>query len=223
MIVAIDGTVSSGKSTIAKALAKDLGFAHLNTGAIYRALTIKILNQNATSTEKIVELLRSTTIEQVRDCASGDMKVFLDGIDVTKEIRSPEISREVSTYSKIKEVREYARRVQKKLAATGDWVIEGRDIGTVVFPNAEVKIFMTADLNIRAMRRMKDYIAAGRDVDIETVIKDVVARDKEDMEREISPLKPAEDAVIYYNNGDSISAVIADLTKLVHSAKTQLN
>lgn len=216
MIIAIDGTVCSGKSTIAKRLAKHLGFSHLNTGAIYRAITIKALNcgYNEGDIKKIKEMLEQTTVEQFRD-DSGQMKVVLDGADVTDVINTPTISQNVSHYSKIVEVRDFVKKVQKDLSKKGDWVIEGRDIGTVVFPEAELKIFMTADVLVRAKRRQNDYIRQGKNMPLDDVKMEILARDKEDMERKISPLKPADDAVIYYNDGSDIDKVIDELSKLV--------
>lgn len=216
MIIAIDGTVCSGKSTIAKKLAEYLNFMHLNTGAIYRALTIKIINKEMQDdTQKIIDMLRDTKVEQFRD-SSGKMKVLLDGVDVSDIINTPLISQNVSHFSKIPEVRQFVKKVQKELANSGDWVIEGRDIGTVVFPNADFKIFMTADVTVRAKRRQNDYLNQGKNISLEDVEKEVLARDKEDMEREISPLVPAKDAIIYYNNGSDIMAVIVELANMVN-------
>ena len=220
MIVAIDGTVSSGKSTIAKRLAEHLDFLYCNTGSIYRAITIKILErgmENATP-EEIFNCLQRTVIAMGKG-ENGRIEVFLDGKDVTDEIRTPRISQSVATYSKIPQVREFVRHAQTQIANSGDSVIEGRDIGTVVFPNAEVKIFMTADVNVRAKRRHNDYLKQGKDLTFEAVKQEIVARDKEDMERPISPLKPAEDAIIYYNDGDNIGKVIEDLAKIVNERK----
>lgn len=216
MVIAIDGTVSSGKSTIAKKLAEHLGFLYCNTGAIYRAITIKILNNTLTdaSNDEIKKILEQTSVTMTKD-DSNKIHVFLDGKDVSDEINSPKISEEVSLYSKIPAVREYVRIVQQKIARNGNAVIEGRDIGTVVFPNAELKIFMTADIDVRAQRRMDDYKKQGKNLSFDEVKKQVIARDEADMNRAISPLKPADDSVIYYNNGSDIEKVILDLAKLV--------
>ena len=216
MVIAIDGTVSSGKSTIAKKLAEHLGFLYCNTGAIYRAITIKILNNKLTdaSNDEIKKILEQTSVTMTKD-DSNKIHVFLDGKDVSDEINSPKISEEVSLYSKIPAVREYVRIVQQKIARNGNAVIEGRDIGTVVFPNAELKIFMTADIDVRAQRRMEDYKKQGKNLSFDEVKKQVIARDEADMNRAISPLKPADDSVIYYNNGSDIEKVILDLAKLV--------
>jgi len=222
MVVAIDGTVSSGKSTIAKKLAEHLGFLYCNTGAIYRAITIKILNNNLTdaSHQKIEEELTSTVITMKKD-GDNKLQVFLDGKDVSEEINTPHISANVSFYSKIPAVREYVRVVQQQIAKKGDAVIEGRDIGTVVFPEAEVKIFMTADTDVRAKRRQEDYLRQGKNLSLEEVKAQIIARDNEDMNRPVSPLKPAEDSVIYYNNGSDIDKVIKDLAMLVKNKQTQ--
>lgn len=222
MVIAIDGTVSSGKSTIAKKLAEHLGFLYCNTGAIYRAITIKILNQNLQNApiEKLKNELDKTIITMKKDV--DNIRVFLDGKDVSSEIVSPKISTEVSTYATIPVVREYVKHVQSQIAKHGDSVIEGRDIGTVVFPNAEVKIFMTADIDIRARRRHADFLKQGKNLSFEEVKSQVIARDAADMNREVSPLKPAEDAIIYYNNGSDINKVILDLSKIVNERKKQL-
>ena len=220
MIIAIDGTVSSGKSTIARELAKKLGFMHLNTGAIYRAITIKILNKNMqnSSEDEVWNMLQRTVITASKN-EEGRMQVFLDGVDVTSEINSPLISQNVAIYAKIPKVREYVKSVQHWLAEQGNVVIEGRDIGTVVFPNAELKIFMTADDDVRASRRQNDYLKQGKNIPFEVVKAEILARDKADMEREISPLKPAEDAIIYYNNGNDLNKVVSDLEKLLENQK----
>lgn len=217
MIVAIDGTVCSGKSTIAKRLAEYLGFLHLNTGSIYRALTIKMLQAGVASDneEQIRNCLQNT--EVLLTYEKGEARVILDGKDVTAEIRTPQISNSVALYAKVPVVREYVRLVQVKTATKSNTVVEGRDIGTVVFPNAEVKIFMTADDDVRAKRRYLDYLKQGKDVPLAEVKREVLERDRLDMEREVSPLKPADDAIIYENNGDNIDVVIADLAKIVEA------
>ena len=216
MVIAIDGTVSSGKSTIARKLAEHLGFLYCNTGAIYRAITIKLLNNNLAphSLLEIEKLLKKTKITIKKD-KNDILHTFLDGKDVSNEIVSPQISNEVSRYSTIPIVREYVKEVQKELAKNGNAIIEGRDIGTVVFPDAELKIFMTADIEIRTKRRFNDYLNQGKNIPLEEVKKQILARDEADMNRPISPLKPADDAIVYYNNGDNIDTVIKDLGKLV--------
>ena len=218
MIIAIDGTVSSGKSTIARELAKKLGFMHLNTGAIYRAITVKILNKNMqnSSEDEVWNMLQRTVITASKN-EEGRMQVFLDGVDVTGEINSPLISQNVAIYAKIPKVREYVKSVQHRLAKQGNVVIEGRDIGTVVFPNAEVKIFMTADDVIRAKRRQQDYLKQGKNIPLNLVKEEILARDKADMEREISPLKVADNAIIYNNNGNDLEKAVNDLVNIIEN------
>lgn len=220
MVIAIDGTVSSGKSTIAKKLAEHLGFLYCNTGAIYRAITIKILNKNLQnlSTVELKNELNNTSITMKKN-ANNELLIFLDGFDVSDEINSPRISNEVATYSTIPEVRDYVKKVQKEIVKSGDSVIEGRDIGTVVFPNAELKIFMTADIDVRAERRYNDFIRQGKKLSLKEVKEQVIARDNADMNRPVSPLKPAPDAIVYYNNGNDIDKVINDLSNLVKKQK----
>lgn len=220
MIVAIDGTVSSGKSTIARRLAHKIGFTYVNTGAIYRAITIKIINskmENA-SEESLVNLAKNSKIEMSMD-KNGKLVIFLDGVDVSDVINTPIISQNVATFAKIKGIREVAKQLQKSIATSGDSIVEGRDIGTVVFPNAELKIFMTAQVEVRAKRRLNDYIKMGKNFTLAEVMDEITARDKADMEREISPLKPSEDAIIYYNDGNDIEKVLTELTKMVFDVK----
>lgn len=223
MVIAIDGTVSSGKSTIAKKLAEHLGFLYCNTGAIYRAITIKILNKNLENApiNKLSEELSKTKISMEKDY-NNNIHVYLDGKDVSNEIVSPKISTEVSKYSTIPAVREYVKTIQKQIVKNENSVIEGRDIGTVVFPDAELKIFMTADILVRAKRRHNDFLKQGKNLSLEEVKEQIIARDKADMTRPVSPLKPAKDAIIYYNNGSDINKVIEDLSQLVTKIQNNL-
>ena len=219
MVIAIDGTVSSGKSTIARKLADKIDFLYCNTGAIYRALTIKILDKKLeNATADIIKMLETTTVSMSKN-EERKLEVFLDGKNVSDIINTPVISQNVSIYSKIPEVREFVKKVQVEIAKKGNCVIEGRDIGTVVFPNAEVKIFMTADDDVRARRRQADYIKQGKNILFEDVKAEILERDRQDMTREISPLKPAEDAVIYYNNGNDIEKVLEDMVIIIDEKK----
>lgn len=223
MVIAIDGTVCSGKSTIAKNIANRLGYLYCNTGAIYRAITLKILNLGLEeSEEEIINMLSSTTVWMQKN-KDNNLEVFLDGKEVSGIIHSPLISQNVSIFSKIPEVREFAKMVQVNLAKKGNCVIEGRDIGTVVFPDAEVKIFMTADDDVRAKRRQNDYLKQGKDLPIEVVKAEILERDRQDMTRAISPLKPADDAIIYYNNGSDIEKVLKDLSIIIENKKSEIN
>ena len=223
MIVAIDGTVSSGKSTIARLLAHKVGFTYVNTGAMYRAITIKVINQNMqdASAEEITKMAKQTKIK-LKMSNDGKLVVLLDGEDVTNIINTPLISQNVAKYSQIVGVREVVKKLQKQIALKTDSVVEGRDIGTVVFPSAELKVFMTASVETRAQRRLNDYIKMGKDCSLKQVMEEIKARDKADMEREVSPLKPSEDAIIYYNEGSDINKVLEDLSLLIKVKKESL-
>ena len=220
MIIAIDGTASSGKSTLAKRLAKKLNFVYCNTGAIYRAVTIKIIRKFGEdgylnySEEEIADCIKDAKIEEGFD-NSGEFFVTLDGEDVTTEANSPKISHLVAFYSKIPKVRAVVRELQKYIATTNNSVVEGRDIGTVVFPQAEVKFFISADAEVRAKRRYEDYKKKGKEISFAEVLEDLVARDKMDEEREVSPLKPAEDAILIDNSGNDPNAMVDKLARLV--------
>lgn len=224
MIVAIDGTVCSGKSTIAKRLAKVLGFTHINTGAIYRAMTVASLRAFGRTMdaevlkEEIIKLVKPLDIDEMHD-EFGNFKITLNGEDITGEINLPYVSQMVPHIAKIPEVREVCKVIQKRIASCKNFVIEGRDIGTVVFPNAEVKFYMSADDIVRAKRRMKDYEDKGESCTLEQVLEEIRARDYEDMNRAVSPLKPAEDAVIIDNSGDDPDEMVEYLRQIVESVK----
>jgi len=226
MIVAIDGTVCSGKSTIAKRLAKALGFTHINTGAIYRAMTvacIRVFGKDMdveSLTDDIIKIVKPLDIDESFD-ADGGFKITLNGEDITGEINLPYVSHQVSHVAKIPEIREMCKIIQKRIASCKNCVIEGRDIGTVVFPNAEVKFYMSADDIVRAKRRMKDYEEKGENYPIEEVLKEIRARDEEDMNRAISPLKPADDAIIIDNSGDDPDEMVDYLKRIVLSVNKE--
>lgn len=190
--VAIDGPGGTGKSTIAKAVAVRFGLEYIDTGAMYRALGLKALRNgvDAADEEAVRAMLADTSI----DFVSG--KTHLDGEDVSGLIRTNEISMAASNISKLAIVRAKVDEVSRHLAATKDVVMEGRDIGTTVIPDAEVKIFMTASPEIRAKRRYDQLLAAGKEADYETIFKETQQRDYQDSHREVSPLRQADDAVL---------------------------
>ena len=195
MIIAIDGPSGAGKSTLAKRLAKELGFVYLDTGAIYRALALKVLRRGVDLADdtRLAELVGSTEIDlQERD---GRLKVLLDGMDVAAEIRTPEVSQMASKVSALKIVRERLLDLQRDMARRGSIVAEGRDIGTVVFPDAEVKIFLHAAAEERARRRCAELRAAGRTADLAETLREMAERDKRDSERDLAPLRMADDAL----------------------------
>lgn len=195
MIIAIDGPSGAGKSTLAKRLAKELGFIYLDTGAIYRALGLKVLRQGVDLADdtRLEELVGSTQIDlQEKD---GRLKVLLDGMDVAPEIRTPEVSQMASKVSALKIVRQRLLELQRDMARRGSIVAEGRDIGTVVFPDAEVKIFLHASAEERARRRCAELRAAGRAADLTETLREMAERDKRDSERDLAPLRMADDAL----------------------------
>lgn len=196
LVIAIDGPAASGKSTTAKLVAARLGYLHIDTGAMYRAFTLKLLRsgQDRFYSKKIATLADSTRIELLPD--NGSLKVLLDGEDVTENIRSSEVTTAVSSVSAVREVRQAMVREQRRLGKGGGVVLEGRDIGTVVFPDAELKIFMVASIEARALRRQRELEAKGVTADLDTLIKEIRERDEKDSRREESPLRKADDAIV---------------------------
>jgi cytidylate kinase len=204
MIVAIDGPVGAGKSTVARGVADALGFAYLDSGALYRCVALAtIWDPSRDATEHAAAL----------DVSLGDA-VLLDGRDVTSEIRSPEVSALASVVAADPAVRTALVERQRELIATGDWVAEGRDIGTVVAPDADVKVFLTASEAERAARRALEL---GGDLDV--VRRDLVERDARDSEREHSPLVAAPDAVVIDSGGLDVAAVVERIVAMVRAAE----
>jgi cytidylate kinase len=196
MIIAIDGPAGAGKSTIAKIIAQKLGFLYIDTGAMYRALTFKVLEEGVdiSNTEVIINLARKTNIDLINN-PDGSLKVMLDSKDVSREIREPRITKHVSDIAKIKEVRDVMLTLQRNLGNRGNSILDGRDIGTVVFPNAEKKFYLDAYLGERANRRHKELHGLGQKVSLCSVEADLQNRDTIDSTREVAPLKKADDAV----------------------------
>ena len=195
LVIAIDGPAASGKSTTAKLVAERLGYMHVDTGAMYRAITLKVLRSGLAPDDRagITRLLDMTRV-QLRD-ERGTLRVLLDGRDVTEEIRTPEVTRAVSAVSSLPEVREVMVREQRALGSNGGIVLEGRDIATVVFPDADCKFFLIADLGVRAERRLRELCAQGVSADLEDLKKEIGERDRFDSTRAVSPLRKAADAV----------------------------
>lgn len=195
-VVAIDGPAGSGKSTTARLVAQKLGFMYLDTGAMYRALTLKVLTKNidVQNESEILLLIKDTKIELRAQKAR--LIVLLDGRDVTRKIRTEKVSHYVSTIAAHRGVRDWMVRMQRKIGERGKIVTEGRDIGTVVFPNARLKIFLVASLEERAKRRQKDFSSEGKPVNLNKVAEELRKRDIDDSSREIGPLRKAEDAIV---------------------------
>ncbi len=194
--IAIDGYSSCGKSTIAKALAKDIQFTYIDSGAMYRCVTLYTMQENMepSDTAAIINALPNINIELNFET------FYLNGVDVSKAIRSMEVSQRVSSVSAIKEVRVAMVKMQRHLGSKQNIVMDGRDIGTTVFPEAQLKIFMTAHPMIRAQRRYKEMLEKGEDSSLEEVMANLNMRDYEDTHREESPLQKAEDAIVLDNS-----------------------
>ena len=207
--IAIDGPASSGKSTVAKIIAKDFDYTYLDTGAMYRAATYLAL-QNDLSAEKwseIVALLDTYPVSFGRS-KDGEQLVFVGDVDVTHPIRENEVTNNVSWVSAIPEVREKLVDLQREIATQGGIVMDGRDIGTVVLPHAELKIFLVASVEERAQRRYKENLEKGIPTDLETLQKEISDRDDKDSHRSVSPLKPADDAIHFDTTGVGIVEVV---------------
>jgi CMP/dCMP kinase len=216
LIIAIDGPSGAGKSTLAKRLAKELGYIYLDTGAMYRALALKVLRQGVSLADDaaMAELLGATTIDLQE--ITGKVIVLLDGQDVAAEIRTPEVSQMASKASALGAVRARLLDLQRAIGRRGSLVAEGRDIGTVVFPDAEVKIFLDASTAERARRRYQELRAAGRAVELDETLREMAERDKRDSERDLAPLLQAADAVrIDSSNHDAeqVAAMVLELVK----------
>jgi CMP/dCMP kinase len=215
VIVAIDGPSGAGKSTLAKRLARQLGFIYLDTGAMYRALALKMLRQGIDAEEEsgLAALLRQTEIELRED--NGRLEVLLDGVDVADSIRTPEVSQLASKASARKIVRQRMMELQRAAAAKGPIVAEGRDIGTVIFPAAQVKIYLDASVAERARRRFEELRASGREVSMDETVRELTERDRRDSERDLAPLRQAADALAIDSSALTIDAVAERVLELI--------
>ena len=214
MIIAIDGHAGAGKSTIAKSIAKKLGYLYLDTGAMYRALTYKVLEDNIdiTDIEGITEAARSINIDLVNN-PDGSLQVLLNKADVSQKIREPRITKFVSDIAKIKDVRLVMLDLQRRLGQKGNCILDVRDIGTVVFPNAQKKFYIDADFKERVGRRFKELKTMGQEITKDSVDKDLSNRDRIDSTREFAPLKRADDAIYVDTTNMSIEQVIDTILK----------
>lgn len=214
IVIAIDGFSSCGKSTFAKAIAARLGYIFIDTGAMYRAVTLYALEHGAVVdgevlSDKVVELLPQIEISFSFNSERGASDIYINGEQVEQKIRSIEVSNLVSNISSIAQVREKLVAMQQGMGQQRGVVMDGRDIGTVVFPDAELKIFMTADPKVRAQRRYDELTAKGDNVTMEEILENVLSRDHADMNREISPLRQADDAIVLDNSHMSVEEQMA--------------
>jgi len=213
-IIAIDGPAGSGKSSVTKIVSKELGFSHLDTGAMYRSVTYFCLKNNLSlkflGSVEINDFLKKNFDLKI----TKENKVFLNDQDISSEIRQPEINRLVSKISSYPEIRKYLVSLQRKLGSLGKVILDGRDIGTTVFPNADLKIFLTASIKERAKRRHKQQISEGIKQKLQEIEEEIRKRDQEDQNRKTSPLKIAEDAILIETDFISIQQVVDKIKEL---------
>ncbi|MDO5654527.1 MAG: (d)CMP kinase [Flavobacteriaceae bacterium] len=204
-VIAIDGHSSTGKSSLAKRVAKTLGYVHIDTGAMYRAISLfaienNLITVNELNQQKLISSLSGIDLDFEINELSGLNEIYLNGRNVEKEIRSMEVSGWVSQIAKIEEVRAFLVNLQRRMAGKKGIVMDGRDIGTVVFPDAPVKIFLTANAATRANRRYQEIIAKGMETSYEEVLSNIIERDFIDSNRSVSPLRKADDAIEVNND-----------------------
>ena len=215
--IAIDGPSGAGKSTLSKRIARELGFIYIDTGAMYRAAGLHCIRKDIKIKEdsyKAADEVEKITID-IAHSQDGGQKVFLNGEDVTDKIRTPEVSIAASDVSAIKRVRLRLVEIQRELARNNNVLMDGRDIGTYVLPDADVKIFLTASSEERAKRRYKELLEKGQKCEYEDVLKDMLYRDKNDSSREFAPLKAAEDAITVDTTGNSFDESLDFLLNLI--------
>ncbi|CDA18853.1 cytidylate kinase [Ruminococcus sp. CAG:488] len=213
--IAIDGPAGAGKSSTAKLVAKKLGYIYVDTGALYRTVGLYSIRKgiDTKNAEKVIATLPDVKVEL--KFVDGAQHVFLNGEDVSEAIRTPEASMGASNVSAIPKVREFLFDLQRKIAAENDCIMDGRDIGTVVLPNADVKIFLTTSVEERANRRYKEMIEKGEEADYNDILEDIKKRDYQDSHREIAPLKQADDAIYVDNGGYNLEDGAEDLLRII--------
>ena len=218
--VAIDGPAGAGKSTIAKQVAKENGYIYVDTGAMYRGLAIHFLNLgiDPKDTEKIIEACKD--VEVTIGYESGIQQIYVNGENVTAKLRTEEVGNMASMTSAIPEVREKLLELQRTLAREKDVIMDGRDIGTCVLPGADVKIYLTASAQERARRRYKEQTERGLICDMKEIERDIIARDEQDMNREVAPLRQAEDAVLVDSSDMNIDQVVDEIIR-IYQEKTK--
>ena len=213
--VAIDGPGGAGKSTSARAAAKELGYIYVDTGALYRAVGVNALRKNINTKDKaaVAVSLEGISVDLVFE--NGEQKVLLNGENVSAEIRTPPASMAASDVSAVPEVRAFLFDLQRDIASRNNCIMDGRDIGTVVLPDAQVKIFLTASAEERAQRRYRELQAKGSTVSFQSVLDELIERDYNDSHREIAPLKPAEDSVLLDTTGVSLEDQVEKIISII--------
>ncbi len=211
LTITIDGPAGAGKSTAAKGLAKALNIAYLDTGAMYRALTLKAMrnNVNLEDEEALAKLARQTTLDL------NNSQILLDGEDVSQEIRTLDVTNNTFYIARATKVREIMVEWQRQIAGKKSIVAEGRDVGTVVFPNATIKFYLDADVNERTERRLRDLKAAGKIVEMNQLLKEVQERDEKDFSRKVGPLKKADDAIVFDSSGMTVDRMVEEMLKYI--------
>ncbi len=219
MIIAIDGPAGAGKSTVARRLAKELGFIYLDTGAIYRALTLKALDKNIDLGDEasLIQMCKDTQLV-ISNNKDGSIKILLDDEDVSRRIRLPEVTKYVSDVAKIKGVREQMLKLQRSIGRQSDSVVDGRDIGTVVFPDADHKFYLDAEFNERVKRRFKELETVAARITLKEVESDVRNRDCIDSTRNCAPLRKADNAVYIDTTKMSIQEVVNAILKIIRNS-----
>ena len=220
-IVAVDGTAGSGKGTITKIIAKKLNLISIDTGAMYRCVALECINKNIdyTEIEKIKEVLKEINIELKKE--NNSQVVILNGKDVTREIRTPEVDNVVAKFAAIKEVRDKITPIQRKMGQDANIIMEGRDIGTVVFPNADVKVFLDCSVEERARRRYNQDLEKGIETTYEEVLESIKERHKLETERKIAPLVQAPDAVYIDSTNMTIDEEAEAVIKIIEEKRKQ--
>jgi len=222
-VIAIDGPSGAGKSTVAMLVARKLGFLYIDTGAMYRALTLKALRNKVPldNREALIEMAKNSKIKLEMD--EDEYKVFLDGEDVSKEIRKEEVSKASHFIASIPQIREILWRIQRSYRDTHNIVMEGRDIGSVVFPDAQIKVYLDASVDERAIRRYRQLKQQGIECSIEDIKKDIISRDEKDTNRDIAPLVKSDDAVVIDSTSMNINEVVNLIVDLYKKKRLEID
>lgn len=219
MNIAIDGPAGAGKSSIAKLVAKKMNYVYVDTGAMFRTMALYFLKQQLDTTDKMIVEQNCENIQIRMEYQNGEQHIFLGDEDVSFDIRKEEVGKQASVIAKYPAVRTKLLHLQRELAANNDVIMDGRDIGTVVLPDAECKVYLTASSHVRALRRYKELQEKGQVCELDVIEADIIARDNEDMNREIAPLTQAADAVLVDSSDMSIEEVVAKICELAEGSE----